>query len=141
MDSLQFQNTIRQGSSNKHERHYLDFIVSGKKLRKILGVEHLDLISTLGWQSKTKYEENLLHVLTLQQKSDLTSGRVLLYVCAECADINCGAITANILDLGDRIVWKDFGYETDYGGLTEEYNIAPIEFKREEYFQAFSNFA
>lgn len=62
----------------------------------------------------------------------------MLYVCPECGDIGCGAITVNILDLGDRIVWRDFAYETNYG-VTEEYsNIKPIEIDRQSYFQAFS---
>jgi hypothetical protein len=63
----------------------------------------------------------------------------MLYVCPECGDIDCGAVTANIQDLGDRIVWKDFGYETG-GGLTEEYlEIQPAAFERQGYFQAFLN--
>lgn len=62
----------------------------------------------------------------------------MLYICPECGDINCGAITANILDLGDKIVWKDFAYETDYEGVTEEYNIEPIEFEKQNYFHEFS---
>ncbi len=139
MNSLQLQSATRLGGSNKHERYYLDFIISGKTLREILGVDNYDLITPFGWGNNKIYERDLLHVLTLRKKSDLQTGRVMLYVCPECSDIDCGAITANVLDLGDRIVWKDFGYETSYGGVTEEYsNIDPIEIDRQSYFQAFS---
>jgi hypothetical protein len=63
----------------------------------------------------------------------------MIYVCPECGDIGCGAITAVIKDYGSSIVWSDFGYETDYGGIGETYDqIVPIEFGRADYFSAFS---
>ena len=63
----------------------------------------------------------------------------MIYVCPECGDIDCGAITAVIKDYGDRIIWSDFGYETNYGGLTEPYDqMEQIEFDRASYFSAFS---
>ncbi|MBK7292201.1 MAG: hypothetical protein IPI78_19385 [Chitinophagaceae bacterium] len=87
----------------------------------------------------TEFERNLVNEILLRKKSSLETGRIMLYVCPECADIDCGAITANIKDLGNKIVWKDFGYETGYGGVTGEYlNIDPIEFERQNYFKAFS---
>jgi len=139
MNSLQLRSAIRLGGSNKQERHYLDFIISGQTLREILGINNSDLITPFGWGDNKEYEKDLIQVLTLRKKSDLETGRVMLYVCPECGDIDCGAITAIILDLGDRIVWKDFGYETGYGDVTEEYPIIePIEIDGQSYFQAFS---
>jgi hypothetical protein len=70
---------------------------------------------------------------------DLATGRVMIYVCPDCGDIGCGAITAAILDLGTKIVWRDFAYESGDDGLPDEYlNIEPIEFERQNYFSAFS---
>ena len=139
MNSLILQSTIRQGASNKQERHYLDFIISGQSLLKILGIESYDVITPFGWGVDKEYEKQLLKEITLRNKSSLETGRIMLYICPECGDIDCGAITANIKDLGDKIVWKDFGYETGYSGVTEEYsNIEPIEFERQDYFKAFS---
>ncbi|HET9430258.1 MAG TPA: hypothetical protein VFO70_03730 [Chitinophagaceae bacterium] len=140
MKTLQFQSKTRPGASNKHERHYLDFVISGLSLREILGINGCDLISPFGWGDNKEYERDLIKVLTLRRKSDLATERVMLYVCPECGDIDCGAITANVVDQGDRIVWKDFGYETGYGGVTENYDIEPIEFERQNYFKAFSLF-
>jgi hypothetical protein len=140
MKTLQFNDAVRQGSSNQQERHYRDFVVSNQSLRFILGLEKADLISPFGWAENKDYERRILKVFTLRQKSDLATGRVMFYVCPECGDIDCGAITGVIKDLGDRIVWKDFGYETGYGGLSETYPaIEPIEFERQNYFKAFSN--
>ena len=80
-------------------------------------------------------------VFKLQEKPELASGRALIYVCPECGDVDCGAITANIVDYGDRIVWKNFGYETDYGGTSETFtDVEPIEFERQRYFAAFPKF-
>lgn len=139
MNSLILHKTIRQGSSNKTERHYFDYFVSGQSLLKLLGVDSYDLITPVCPNMTTDFEKDLVNEILLRKKASLETGRIMLYVCPECADIDCGAITANIKDLGDKIVWKEFGYETGYGGVTEEYlNIDPIEFERQNYFKAFS---
>ena len=137
MNTLQFKEAVRTGDSNKHERHYFDFIISGQSLRDILKVSKSDLISPFGWFENKAEERLSMQELTLKQKSGLDTGRIMLYVCPECGDIECGAITAIIVDLGDRIVWKDFGYETA-NGISELYStIQPIEFSRQGYFNAF----
>ena len=141
MQSLQLLSAIRQGGSNKTEREYLDFIISGQSLKRILGAEKADFISSISLETTKEYFKYILNVFRLKEKSELESGRVMLYVCPECGDIDCGAITAVILDVGDRIIWRDFGYETGYGGLSEKYsNIAAIEIDRQNYFEAFSKF-
>jgi hypothetical protein len=139
MQSLQLQQAIRKGSSNRTEREYLDFVVSGQSLKNILGIENADYTTLIGFGTKREYDKQILNIFRLKEKSYLATGRVMIYVCPECGDIDCGAITAVILDLGSKIVWKDFGYETGYGGVTEEYpNFEPIEFDRQSYFAAFS---
>jgi len=37
-------------------------------------------------------------------------GRVAIYVCPECADIYCGAITAVIEKEGEKTVWRDVAH-------------------------------
>lgn len=139
MQSLQLQQAIRKGSSNRTEREYLDFFVSGQSLKNILGIGNADFITLVGFGAKREYDKQILNIFRLEEKSYLETGRVMIYVCPECGDIDCGAITAVILDQGPKIVWKNFGYETGYGGVTEEYpNIEPIEFDRQSYFEAFS---
>lgn len=139
MNSLTLQNAIRQGASNKQERRYLDFIVSGQSLLKILGIESYDLITPFGWGINKEYERQLLEEITLRKKPGLETERIMLYTCPECGDIDCGAITAKIEDHGSKIIWKDFGYETGNSGVTEAYShIEPIEFERQNYFKAFS---
>jgi hypothetical protein len=139
MDTLSFSKAKRKVGSNQTPREYFDFFVSGQSLRKALEIEDADFITLFGWGSNKEYDKHILNVFRLKEKSQIASGRVMLYVCPECGDIDCGAITASIKDYGDRIIWSDFGFETDYNGRTETYEkIQAIEFDRASYFAAFS---
>ena len=71
MKSLELISEKREGGANKHERHYLDFLISGLRLREILGITNYDLISPFGWGDNKEYERDLLKVLTLRKKSEL----------------------------------------------------------------------
>ena len=102
-------------------------------------MKNTDYTTLIGVGTNKEYEKRILNVFRLKEKSDLETGRVMIYVCPECGDIDCGAITAVILDMGTKIVWKDFGYETGYEGVTEKYSaVEAIEFDRQNYFMAFS---
>ena len=139
MNFLTLNKATRKIGKNQTPRDYFDFFVSGQSLRTILDIEDDDLITLFGWGQNKEYDRHILNVFRLKEKSELDSGRVMIYVCPECGDIDCGAITAIIKDYGDRIVWSNFGYETKYGGLTETYDqIQPVEFDRTSYFSAFS---
>ena len=132
-------NTKNQIRSNRTPRDYFDFFVSGKSLKTILNIEKADYITLFGWVPNQEYDRHILNVFTLKEQSQIKSGRVMIYVCPECGDIDCGAITAIIKDTGDNIIWSDFCHETDYEGIMETYDqIEPIEFDRESYFAAFS---
>ncbi len=139
MDYLTIKETERKIGKNQTPRTYLDFIVSGKSLRETLDIVDDDLITPFGWSENAEYTQHILNVFRLKEKSPLVTGRVMLYVCPECGDIDCGAITAVITDLGNRIQWNHFGYENGYRGLAETYDhILPIEFERINYFETFA---
>lgn len=139
MNTLILSKAIRKLGANQTPREYLDFIVSGKSLKTRLDIENADYITLLGGRSNKDYDRHILNVFRLKEKSQIDSGRVMIYVCAECGDIDCGAITAVVKDYGHKIIWSHFGYETNYGSLTETYDhIEPIEFDRTSYFSAFS---
>lgn len=141
MDILSFNKATRKTGSMQTPREYFDFFVSGISLRKILDIEESDLITPFGWGTNKEYDRHILNVFRLKEKSQINDGRVMLYVCPECGGIDCGAITASIKDYGNRIIWKDFGFETD-NGLSETYEqIQAIEFERSSYFSAFSIFS
>jgi hypothetical protein len=49
----------------------------------------------------------------LKEGADFPDNRRSLFICSECGDIGCGAITARIVREGDTILWKDLGFENN----------------------------
>lgn len=144
MDTLSHRWEIRKGEIErnqirKHERKYVDFVVSGQPLSEILHTKQSDMISMFGWGINTDYEKRVIKEFLKQEPSELETGRTVIYGCSECGDIGCGAITAEIVDQGDMIIWKDFGYENNYSGFDlEDYkHISPFVFDKKEYLSEF----
>jgi hypothetical protein len=71
-----------------------------------------DKIGVLGWMSLE--EDDRKAGALLGARSDLESERVEIYVCPECGDIGCGAVTAVVEVHGHRVIWRDFGLERDW---------------------------
>ena len=59
-------------------------------------MEKLDLIGNFGWTNNTEYENGQLCELLTEKKPTLETGRIMFYVCPECGDIGCGALTGKI---------------------------------------------
>ena len=62
MDTLSHQWGIREGliernQIKKHERKFVDFIVSGEPLSDTLRTKDYDMISMFGWGVNTEYEK------------------------------------------------------------------------------------
>src|SRR4051812_35677270 len=107
---LRLEKKRREGGNGKTQRDYLDFVIDDKPLfEEIRG----DLISCLGWfipEQNIKAIERLL----LKEPADFVNNRRSLYVCPECGDLGCGAVSIVIEQIGDKIVWRDFGYQNNY---------------------------
>jgi hypothetical protein len=89
---------------------FTDFQVGRLKLALHLGIHsHLGALSV-----SSVYAKQLL----LQIPSDFVSGRVPLYVCGCCADLGCGAVTVQVEETDEGIIWRDIGYE----GLDAEHH-------------------
>ncbi len=59
-------------------------------------------------------------------------------------DLGCGAISVGIEKTGDKIVWRDFGYENDYdeNAFFDDYRtFGPFAFDAEEYFSVMNQAA
>jgi hypothetical protein len=57
------------------------------------------------------------------------SHRVALFVCPECGDLACGAITV-LVSRNDLVVqWSDFAYDNGYEARTELTDVGPFEFE------------
>ena len=132
-------------ASGKLEVDWLDFVIDGQSLGNIFsaigqGSTAGDLIGCLGWAANRPYEDDLIRRLLLKEASELETGRFLLYVCPECGDVGCGAVTATIDETPEAIVWKDFGHEVNYAFEDEPYfrlegyeHIGPFRFNKGQY--------
>jgi len=136
MTTFELKKAVRQGSSNKVERAYLDFCPGGECVFR-RDVEGRDLSSVL-WLDPPVREERDKSVLRLLKElpGDFRNDRVALYICPECGDLGCGAITAKISVDYDVVNWSDFGYENTYEEtvFTDPFAaIGPFTFELREY--------
>ncbi|MBL7931258.1 MAG: hypothetical protein JNL60_05135 [Bacteroidia bacterium] len=126
--------TLKNGSTQA-DRKYVDFIVSGQSLGQTFGLPDFDLIGIFGWTENNDEENKQLDEFLGKRSSDLETGRTMFYVCPECGDIGCGAITAKIVMTENKVIWKDFGYENNYNEptLADYKAILPLEFDKADY--------
>ena len=102
------------GGAYRTERQYLDFVVDGVSLHDAMARKY-DFASVL-WINPPVPTEIEKHVrrLLLIDPGDLPDCRVSLYTCAECGDLGCGGITADIKFKRESIIWSRFGYQNNY---------------------------
>jgi hypothetical protein len=125
---LELRWRVGSGGGGRTERRYLDFVVDGISLYDRLAVG--DQVTALGCWSPDLEREHIQQLLS-------ASGRVPLYVCAECGDLGCGAITALVERGPDGFVWRDFASENNYDASitdAESYRaVGPFVFNKTEY--------
>lgn len=124
----------RPDEGSRTGRRYLDFIVDGASLQDLLAAE--DLVTGLGcWPAAP--ERDSIEQLLVRRPPESPSGRVPIYVCGECGDLGCGAVTAKVERTPDGIRWSDFAFENSYDpNMTdvESYRGAgPFLFDESEY--------
>jgi hypothetical protein len=130
VSNLKLEPTLhRKGGSGKQERFTYDFVIDGKSLANILQVHVRDQVGCLD-VINPKGNINRAKALLLAAPADLAPNRYMVYVCPECEDLGCGAITVAITKSTDKYIWSDFRYEVSYdAALTEEYpHVGPFEF-------------
>jgi hypothetical protein len=69
-------------------------------------------------------------------ESTVPNGRTMLFVCEQCGDIACGAITLNVARRAGLIVWSDFRYQTsssDEDTVKRFDQVGPFEFDFAQY--------
>jgi hypothetical protein len=112
MNTLILAKSSRKIGPAQLPRTYLDFVISSHSLKDMLGVS--DFVTPLCHQWSTADVHQSVDQLLLQNASKLPNGRIPIYVCAECGDIGCGVVSAEIIREDDAIIWRDFGRENDY---------------------------
>lgn len=115
---LELRWRVRFGGKDRAERHYLDFVVDGQSLTHQFPGS--DYVTPLGCWMPDAERTTIEQLLTGSQ-------RLPLYVCAECGELRCGAITALVELRSDAVVWRAFVFEN---GLDAEVMPAPGEWFR-----------
>lgn len=122
----------RSGGRGRTATKFLDFVIDGASLREKIGG---DLASCLGWLVPTANEKAVNRIL-LNEPADFPDNRRSLYVCPECGDLGCGAVSALVERVQDKVIWRDFGYQNNYeSGVSFEgfEALGPIIFDATEY--------
>jgi hypothetical protein len=126
---------IFASGASKTEREFLDFVVNGISLWQLCKEARLDAISCV-WLPNV-YAPAVRRLL-LQEPADFADGRISLYVCAECGDIGCGAVSLRITMNEEVVTWSDFAYQNNYDeSMTYKLDnfdvIDPVSFDIHEY--------
>jgi len=143
MNTLSFRLAERGGGLGQTRVIFRDFIISGKSIYAELTKQNFDYVSCLGWVSSA-YEQESRQRLVLERVGEMPQGKVGLYVCPECVDPLCGAITVSIKENDDGIIWSNLFYDNGWEGDEELYihkqlDIGPFHFNKLEYLEAIKN--
>lgn len=121
----------------KKERHTFDFVVDGASLFKATQASCYDMCGCL---SDPHYERELAHRCNGRMADMLTSDvaingahRVALFVCPECGDLACGAITVLVSRNDLSVKWSDFAYDNGYEPASGLDQVGPFEFEWDAY--------
>jgi len=133
----------REGSSSNGctvaERLSSDFVINGESLLSLFAssgfLGHADFMGCFisGFPESNLENTNLL---LLRQKPNLESGRIILYMCPECGDLGCGALTAFVSQNQDGYTWHGFAYENGYESPRECHDLGPYIFEMAQYEKA-----
>ena len=129
----------RKGSNENgittQESYSSDFTIENQSLLMLLtkaGSDQPDYLGCFarGWEKLNKHS---LDQLLLNEPPETESGRSLIYVCPECADIGCGAYGCKIKLVNDKYIWSDFAYENGYEDPELLNDVGPFEIEASEY--------
>ncbi|WP_407314183.1 hypothetical protein [Desulfosporosinus sp. SB140] len=124
------------GIGYKREIKFADLVINNKSLYETLVDKGFDYVSCLGW-SFSDIQLNGINKLLLKSNPDFDNDRYAIFICPECGDLGCGAISVNIKRVGDIIIWSDFAVEDNLGLYEIEYDrlkdLGPFYFQYDQY--------
>lgn len=113
---------------------FYEFDISNKPLSTTLQV---DLKQLTGIFTPENSDSGYFVAQLAKFLGKLPTPKVLLYVCSDCGDIGCGALTAKIHFNEKTVVWSDFAYENANETIEHYPNIGPFEFEKTAYLSSF----
>ena len=82
-------------------------------VRLVVLASGIDNITPI-WLAGDDWCRTAVRRLLGEAEPDAPDGRVTVYVCAECGDLGCGAITVVIERDNGAVRWRDWGYQKNY---------------------------
>lgn len=95
------------------ESHYLDFVIDGRSLTEQIACAR-GLATTLNRAWLATVNDAVGELRGTRSTDGLSPGRVALYVCGDCGDLGCGAVTAKLHVGADTVSWAEFAWENGY---------------------------
>jgi hypothetical protein len=86
------------------------FAINGRPLSELIEIRDDICVLDLQPDLSRAYVKQLL----MRAPSEFASGRVPLYVCSQCADLGCGAISVRVTEVDDCIVWSELSSEAPW---------------------------
>ncbi|MFC7164448.1 hypothetical protein ACFQL5_19350, partial [Aquipuribacter hungaricus] len=130
------------GESAAHGLRYWDLAVDDRLLRELLmegpaETSRADLAPVLVHNWPNGMSNDVL-VLLGERPAELTTGRVPVFVCSVCGDLDCGATTVAVERTADTVAWRNFGWETTFTLEDDDGEYVPIAggpfvFARDQY--------
>lgn len=120
------------------ERLSLDFLVDGQSLYTML-MEAYDTPDVMGAFVADRPQANreTQAIFLLRRPDPELKTRVKLFICPECGDLDCGAMTMEITNYGDGYTWQNFAFEGYPGDDLVEHitfpDIGPFTFSAKDY--------
>jgi hypothetical protein len=123
------------GGAIPSERQSWDFVVDGRSLRSVWSDR--DVAGVLGWGTPETRAEAAAK-LRGEVPPDYIPNRVAIFVCPECGDLGCGAVTVSIIHERNTVTWSDFRWEVNWfadhpNEATVLYELGPFVFSVMDY--------
>jgi hypothetical protein len=142
VDQLDIALIHREAELGKHPRRSVDFVVNGNSLFELVNAKQLDMCGRFSSDLGSVQNELIQLVFQTGTPSDKSPNRIMLFVCPECGDLSCGAITFTIIRENDTVTWSDFAYENDYDDSMTDFTsfvgIGPFTFSLSDYLNVIS---
>lgn len=106
------QSARHLSGDGQHERQFLDFAFDSTPMYPTVLASGVDNITPI-WLGGDEWCRTAIHRLLGEALPDAPDGRVSVYVCAECADLGCGAITVAVERSHGTVSWRDWGYQNN----------------------------
>ena len=118
----------------QQERRFLDFAFDSKPTYPTIVASGVDNITPLWLEGGHGWCRVALRRLLGEAEPDAPDGRVSVYVCAECADLGCGAITVLVERDESAVSWRDWGYQNNYeDGFVRIVDLPDVTFDAAQY--------